>query len=271
MGILLAAAMATVTSLILIGGLIAWRCAPAERRVLTLLVLFELPISPFTFYAIRLPVEGLLESWGVTAESRRLFTQFFRPILEELMKLLPLLFLWKSTTAGTRLWRALAIGLGFGIGEMWMLAAIVYRNDPTTANLGLSTLIGFINERVMVCTIHGALTAMALLRFRTGVPIAIGLHFLGNLPIYFQEIGAFGLAPATWVWLVRAWVVSYCFAVLSLTWLLSGGDSHIAWLLFGDATCPFCGMVYPRATLSRTLRVIPRGDCPRCQARHDAW
>ena len=268
MGILVAAAIATVTSLLVIGGLIAWRSPAGDKRVLILLILVQLPVSPLTTYGLRLPLEGLLEFWGVDAGSRRLFALFSRPVIEELMKLLPILFLWKSTTAETRLWRALAIGLGFGIGELWMLTENVYRTDPVTANLDLLTLTGFINERVMVCLIHGAQTAVALHQYGMGILIAIGLHTVGNLPFYLREILAFGFSEQTWTLILRSWVVWYTLVMGSIVWLMSGGDFHVVWLLFGDATCPFCGMVYPRAKLTWNLTVIHHDHCPRCKARN---
>lgn len=271
MGILIAAGIATAISALTIGGLLAWRSSRSERWLLLILVLVQIPASPLLFYCLRVPLEARLEHWVADANTRRIMALFYRPIFEELLKLWPLLIpsIWKSTTAGNRVWRALALGLGFGIGELWLLAQIVYRDDPVTANMEVWRLFGFINERVMVCLIHGALTAVALHQFGPGLPIAMGLHGLGNLPIYFQEISAFGLSAATWAVLVRAWVLWYFFAMCSLVWMMVGGDFHLIWLLFGDATCPFCGMVYPRATLTWSLRLIHHDHCPRCKARNN--
>lgn len=269
MGILVAATIATLAALLLIGGLISWRSEPAERSTLILLVLAELPLSPILFYGIRQPLEVALEPWG-NAAGVHLLSFLARPIIEELLKLWPLLvpFLWKTTDSRTRLWRALAIGLGFGIGEIWMLAEFTFRVDPATANLDLLKLTGFINERVMVCVIHGALTLVALSRFGTGLVVAMGLHLVGNLPFYLQQISAFGLAPERWATILRVWIVWYFVAMAALPWAMSGGDLHIIWLLFGDATCPFCGMIYPRATLGWGMRVIRHDRCPRCNAKN---
>lgn len=269
MMILIAAAIASLASLLLIGGYISWRATATERAILAFLVLIHLPTSPFVFYALRLPLDGLLERIGFDAGTRRFLAVLYRPVFEELLKLWPLVlpFVWRSNTQDNKLWRALAMGLGFGIGETWMLAEIVHRTDPATANLDLLTLTGFINERMMVCLIHGALTGLVVMQFGTGLPVAIVLHTIGNIPFYLREVSAFGFSAGTWATLVRAWVLWYFFGICLLLSSLAGTDFHALWLLFGDATCPFCGMVYPRATLTWTLRVVHHDHCPRCQRR----
>ncbi|MBS0204749.1 MAG: hypothetical protein JSS49_17730 [Planctomycetes bacterium] len=268
MGILFAAASATLASVVIIGGVIAWNSPPADRWYLVFLGLVMVPASPLTFYGIRLPLDGLLRL-VINDDSHRLVTFAARPMIEELFKLWPLMIpvIWKSTTKETRLWRALAIGLGFGIGEIWLLADIVFRNNPEVANQSVLSLTGFINERAMVCLIHGGLTAIALHTFGAGLPLAITLHAAGNLPFYLQEISAFGLAATTWTSIVRTWVLWYFFMMVAFVWTMAGGDFHAIWLLFGDATCPYCGTVYPRASLTWNLRVVHQDHCPRCKAR----
>ena len=355
MGILIAAAMATAISLLAIGGILAWRSTPPERKILAILILAQLPCSSLLFYGTRSPLDLRLEHWIADPQIRRFLSFLFRPVLEELLKLWPLLIPWicQSTTRDRTLWRGLASGLGFGVGELWLLTSIVYWHDPVTANLDLWSLFGFVNERAMVCLIHGALTAIALQSFvgpesdrndrmldsrdssrnlsRTsaamtpeakptetkttgekslrekfpetkttvtslrlpagdnqsrprqdnstessrapsgsspGILVAIGLHALANLPFFLRDVLAFGLSSGAWGMIVRGWVVGYFFAMVSVVWLMAGGEFHVIWLLFGDATCPYCGMVYPRATLSWTLRIIHYDRCPRCQARN---
>ena len=269
MGILFAAAIATIAALVIIGGIIAWNSTWTDRWFLTFLCLVMMPASPLTFYGLRLPIDGLLQRLVIDDGLRRLVTFALRPLIEELFKLWPLMIpiIWKSTTKETRLWRALAIGLGFGIGEIWLLTEIVFRNNPDVANQSLLSLTGFINERVMVCLIHGALTGIALHQIGPGLPIAIGLHTIGNLPIYLMEISAFGLAATTWTTIVQTWVLWYFFMMVAFVWTMAGGDFHAIWLLFGDATCPYCGTVYPRASLTWNLRVVHQDHCPRCKAR----
>lgn len=270
MGILLAATIATLASLILIGGVLLWKSPVADRKVLLILIVALLPISPIANSLIRLPLEQCLKSCAIDDGLIRLFSFLFRPALEELVKLWPLLipFVWRTTTSQTRVWRALAIGLGFGIGEMWMLAEIVFHNEPEIANLGLLPLTGFINERIMVCVIHGALTAVALNQVLTGFPVSVGLHTAGNLPFFLREISAVALTEHLWKVVLQAWVLWYFFAMMVLIFNLAGGDLHAAWLLFGDARCPYCGMVYPRASLSWTLQVVHYDHCPRCKAHN---
>lgn len=269
MGILIAAAIATLASLLTLGGVIAWRSDRAERWPLILLLVSQLPLSPLIHFGLRVPLDVWLAQ-SVDWRTARFVTFAMRPIIEESLKLWPLLipYVWRTTTTQTRIWRAMAIGLGFGIGESWLLAAITYFGNPTVANYGLLDLTGFINERVMVCVIHGTLTLIALHRFGTGIVIAIGLHLAGNLPFYLQEISAFGIPTPRWSWFMRVWVVWYFAVMAMLPWLITGGDFHVIWLIFGDVTCPYCHFVYPRGTLSWGFRVVHNDHCPRCHAKN---
>ncbi len=269
MGILVAAAIATLASLLTLGGLIVWRSAREERWTLILLCASQLPLSPALHYGLRLPLDTWLE-YATDSSTRQVVTFGMRPFLEEVVKLWPLLlpYVWRTTTSQTKLWRAMAIGLGFGIGEMWLLAAITYVSDPVVANDSLINLTGFINERAMVCVIHGTLTLIALQRFGTGIVLAITLHLAGNLPFYLREVSAFGIPAEGWSRFVRVWVVWYFTVMAALPWMMTGGDFHLIWLLFGDVTCPFCGLVYPRATLTWGLRVVHNDHCPRCNAKN---
>lgn len=269
MGILIAAAIATLASLLTLGVVIAWRSARAERWPLILLLLSQLPLSSLIHFGLRLPLDEWLAQ-AIDWRSARFVSFALRPIIEELCKLWPLLipYFWRTTTDQTKMWRAMSIGLGFGIGELWLLTAITYFNNPVVANYGLLDLTGFINERVMVCVIHGTLTLIALHRFGSGIVIAIALHLAGNLPFYLQEISAFGIPTPRWSWFMRVWVVWYFAVMAMLPWMITGGDFHVIWLIFGDVTCPYCHSVYPRGTLSWGFRVVHNDRCPYCNARN---
>jgi len=270
MGILIAAVLASVSAMLIIGGILLWRSERNERRILLWLMLLQLPISPLLYFTLRVPLDALLERSVAEPYLRDVVTFIQRSFTEELVKLWPLAlpFVWKSLTTKNTIGRGMALGLGFGIGELWLLTKIVLQTDPDTANLPLITLTGFINERVIVCAIHGALTVVALQALLTGLPAAVALHALGTLPFLLEKVCSFGLNARTWGSIKQAWILTYFAMMMSILWTMGGGDLHLIWLLFGDATCPYCGMIYPRATLTWTLTVVHHDHCPRCKHRN---
>jgi len=95
---------------------------------------------------------------------------------------------------------ALAIGLGFGVGEAWTVAGLLSKS-PEIAKYPWYLLNGYMSERMMVCVIHAAFTASALAlifkhkRVFLGLLACMILHFLGNFPIFLAVKNAFGLRP----------------------------------------------------------------------------
>ncbi|MFZ5827265.1 MAG: hypothetical protein ACOY94_23450 [Bacillota bacterium] len=114
------------------------------------------------------------------------------PISEEAIKILPLLFpplLGWVRTRGAALWAGLFLGIGFGLGEIWYLAWSIARL-PDYAGLAWWQFTGFLNERVLVTFIHGALTGIVATGMGRGV--AQGwLHYLYAVALHaFTNIGA---------------------------------------------------------------------------------
>jgi RsiW-degrading membrane proteinase PrsW (M82 family) len=80
---------------------------------------------------------------------------------------------------------ALTIGLGFALGEIWLLAWGIYHSDPSTARLPFYMLGGFIGERIFTIilhsffilpALHGLLTGPG--RFALGLAAGMLLHAL---------------------------------------------------------------------------------------------
>ncbi|MFN8539856.1 MAG: hypothetical protein U0232_20545 [Thermomicrobiales bacterium] len=79
-----------------------------------------------------------------------------RPLTEEPAKLWPLLIpaFARRITRENAVRCAVALGLGFGIGEIGFIAQLIYADGDFNA-LPWYNFSGFINERFMVCLIHG--------------------------------------------------------------------------------------------------------------------
>ncbi|MBI5759532.1 MAG: hypothetical protein HZA46_13520 [Planctomycetales bacterium] len=270
MGILIVAAFTTVLCLTVIGGFVGWRSPRNEWGLLALLVVFELGMSPLAFYGVRLPLDGLLKGWIADVGTYRFVSTFYAPLTEEPTKLWPLLlpWVWRSLSRENAVRRAMALGLGFGIGEIWFLAEIIHRNDPVTAALPWWQLGGFLNERFMVCVMHGAFSAVAIRGRWWGVPAAMTLHFFGNFPIYLRGINAFGWGANVWTNIIGLWVVAYFLTMMFILCWMIAGNLRIGRLLFGDATCPDCGIVYPCPLFRLNLGIKRLERCPGCKKWH---
>src|SRR5215470_11389718 len=213
MGLIIAAALATALALATIGA-IAWRISPpADRRVLALAFLLALPLQPLAFYAVRLPLDavirpalGLGTTWAVIA-------LFYAPLTEEPAKWLVLAVpaVRRAIAPANAVPLALAIGLGFGIGEIAFLAHAIVAS-PGYPDLPFWMFYGFVIERLEVCLLHGAFVAFPIIRlaqgksFWPGALAGVAMHFATNFPIYPARTDVFGLGAAAWALVVMAWV-----------------------------------------------------------------
>jgi len=108
-------------------------------------------------------------------------TILYAPVTEESAKLTLMLFPWirRRNDGKSAIQIGMAIGLGFGVGEMWQ-AAYWLSKDPDIASTPWYLLGGFMIERLLVCFNHVALTTAALRRIRQApvrsVLFAVGLH-----------------------------------------------------------------------------------------------
>jgi hypothetical protein len=272
--------------------------ARAQRGWLVGLALAQLPMAALTFFAVRVPIVRPIWAWLIErldpdaaravasrdpealAESP-LFAALIAieaPLTEELAKagplLLALLFppLWRRFVAdnGRRVPVALAIGLGFGLGEVWLLA-VIGSGAPEVQGLPWYALTGFIVERVMVCGLHGAITAVAITqlgrgpaRVAAGLLGAMALHAALNLPIVLSHARALGIERDAWTLIATVWVQVFLVAMIVLSiWLHRGRDGKRRSFL-GDVRCPTCKRVYARPLMGVNLPWSRYEQCGRC-------
>jgi hypothetical protein len=120
---------------------------------------------------------------------------------------------------------ALAVGAGFGIGEIWFLARALI-TSPNFPEAPFWMFNGFMIERLEVCFLHGVLVALPFWMLARGRSFWVGglagmvLHFLLNFPIYLAQIDALSLGQGPWVAILLLWVVVFvvagCFLVCRL-------------------------------------------------------
>jgi hypothetical protein len=111
-------------------------------------------------------------------------------VFEEATKLLPLLLPRVRGLLADRssaLWAGMALGIGYGLGEAAYLAYGIARN-PHYAHLPWYLFTGYFGERLVVCFLHGVMTAVAVSGVRRGFRqgllgylAAMGLHGLINI------------------------------------------------------------------------------------------
>ncbi|MBI5514631.1 MAG: hypothetical protein HY909_12725 [Deltaproteobacteria bacterium] len=238
-----AAVVATALALVLEGGvLLGASSGKRERRFLVVTAALTLPMCAVALYGVRLPF--LDHVWRALAAllnpdvppallprttAYRVLKIFEAPLAEDLARLWPLFLPWwrRGLAEHHRVRVAAALGLGFGVGELWTVAWLL-RKNPGLVGLPWHALGGFIAERVMVCVMHGAFTAVALRRwgrgFRWGVLGGMGLHLLGNLPILLASLNVPPLGRDAWRALLGLWVLGYFFAMGALLLHLHGEE-----------------------------------------------
>src|SRR5579872_1516364 len=280
-GLYVAAGLTSLFSLLVIAGFILNGTPRANWRFLATVMAVHLPMSLIAFYWLRLPVKGWLA--GQLGPESALFAFLdtcFAPLTEEPAKLWLLLFPWFRLRLRQQNapYVGLAIGLGFGISEAWMIAGLI-SEEPQIAGIpwyAFGTLNGFMTERFMVCVHHGVFTAAALRLFHRaplgGVLCAMGLHYLGNFPIALKAWNAGGLGQTTWTFIVQIWILLFFFGMLVLlNRFLKSADP--AWRglrqhLLGRAKCPGCGLIYERPWLAVNMGTRRYEPCPGCKRWH---
>jgi hypothetical protein len=273
MGIYIAAGITTGVAVAFYGWLIAKLATPVDCRMLLLAFVIALPLQPLAFYAVRVPLNAFLtEAIGPGALLTAL-TLFYAPLTEEPAKWLPLAVPWvrRRLTAGNAVALALAIGLGFAIGEIWFLAHGIAQ-VPRFAALPFYDFVGFFGERLVVCFLHGAFIVYAVRNlaigrsFLLGGLIGMALHFATNFPIFLRAIDLFGLGPTTWAHLIVLWIMVMLIVGAMLVERLTG--DRIRALLLGQAKCPGCGAVYQRPWWAINMGPWRYERCPACRKFH---
>jgi uncharacterized membrane protein YhfC len=111
----------------------------------------------------------------------------------------------------------MALGIGFGIGEIWYLAW-QFSMVPGFSGYPFYYFGGFIGERMIVVFLHGVMTAIAVVGFLkgkkgflVGYSVAVLLHTLTNIGAVLYQIGVWDQNLATIYLLVPIIVASFIF------------------------------------------------------------
>ncbi|UCH77894.1 MAG: hypothetical protein JSU81_09235 [Candidatus Coatesbacteria bacterium] len=273
-GIYIAAAVTSALALAVLGFYIFIRAPRGDRPLLILAAVANFALSPLAYHLLRMPLDRLLAKGLGAYPGLYLFVKtLYAPLTEEPAKLWLLLIPWfvhKVTRKNaTRL--AMALGLGFGVGEIWLLAQMI-ASHPEYAAMPWYYFGGFMSERFMVCLMHGAFTAAALWRFRRGfvfgVLAAMGLHYLGNFPIFVAAVDPLEFGKQAWGIILSFWVIGYFLLMLTVLAFFAYGKFQPGRLFFGLAKCPSCGTVYPRPFWGANLGTVRYERCPACKKWH---
>lgn len=298
------AALIPTLMILLVTGRFFRKAERLDRRLMIAALLFQLPMCALVWYGIRQPMDlmshdthvihkpGLVELWGYLTRLRYpelplaklthtllygLLRGLEAPLVEELAKLWPLLLplFYRNLNRKNAFNVALALGVGFGIGEMWWIALAILTKHPVALGLHwyqFYKLGGFIAERFMVCIFHTAFTYCILMRWKNylavGMLQGMALHYIGNIPLFLVPY-FFGKDPALAFWrdtLLGIWVPLYFLLVLA--WLVAKAKAHSGTHLLGEAVCPECGKSYAKPLFSINGFNKQYERCPHCRKFH---
>lgn len=231
MGILIAAIITTIVAIVVVGSFIRYLSGTAPRWLLILAFLSALPAQPVAFHFIRLPLHELLSQWIGAGALLTAITLFYAPVIEEPAKWFSLVLpsLRKALRPQNAVAVALAVGLGFGVGEIWFLAERFSRS-PQLAGLPFWQFGGLLLERLQVCFLHGALIAWVFKRFSEGKAVwpaallGIALHFLLNFPIFLAAVNVPPLGRMVWPLVMLGYVLF--FTAACVLWVLRLTHPH---------------------------------------------
>jgi DNA-directed RNA polymerase subunit RPC12/RpoP len=249
---------------------------PANERLVWLAAGITLPMQPLVFYLVRVPLDHwLVGQLGSTSLTYQWVTSFYAPLTEEPAKLIALLIpaIRRDISVANFVRYALAIGVGFGVGEMWLIAQFVAR-APAMAALPFYQFGGYASERLLVCLFHSAFVSVALWRLRhrfvLGFAGAAALHWLGNFPILLLAWNVASLGKIFWSTVIQFWLVAYFVLSLALLSYFTFGRITPGRVLFGRRHCPECGRDYdPTIFFGLNFGRTRYERCPHC--RHWHW
>jgi ssDNA-binding Zn-finger/Zn-ribbon topoisomerase 1 len=273
--IYITSAVTTLLALVIIGGFIRWRADKPDHKLLLTLFLIELPVAFIAFYLVRLPLVDssfkFLFSFDLAVYG--FMKNFYAPLTEEPAKLLPLLIpaLRHKITKENFAMAAMALGLGFGIGEIWLVGNFIGQSAQYST-MPWYYFSGFINERFMVCIIHGGMTSFVLSRlnnkFIFGLLGSMCLHFIGNFPIFLAAVNFPALGKETWQVILSLWVTAFFFSMACLLVYFKMGSLQVGKFFYGNSVCPECGFNYPAPVIAINSFKTRYERCPNCRKWH---
>lgn len=280
LGIYIAAILTSLLAAIAFGSLVLQITPKPDCSLVLVLTICGLPLSVSTYYLVRLPIDrGLEKQLGKESSAYTAARLCYAPVTEEPAKLLPLLLLLLPPFRG-HLTRdsvvaiGMALGLGFAIGEMWLVAHFIAA-DPKLGAFPFYMYGGYIGERLQTCLTHSGFTVLAVWGLRRGwgwfiVGLSGGmvLHFLGNFPIYLMRQDAWGLGKDVWSQIVGVWVALFSVGALVLLGLIYFGPTAAKKLLTAKVLCPDCGQLYRQPIFGMNMGMKRYEQCPLCKKWH---
>jgi len=200
-GLMMAALAVSLYATVIYGAYLAAKAPKAERPMLLLLFVSQLPMSMAAFVALRGPLDAAVRA--VLSPEHWLYpwvTLLYAPLTEELAKLWPLLLpvVAKGITRDNLGRAARALGVGFGVGEALWVAHLVLQ-DPRVRPLPWHLFVPFMRERFQVALIHALLVALTLhgvtaqpRRVGRWLAAAMGAHLALNAPVLLAAKGWLG-------------------------------------------------------------------------------
>ncbi|MFC5453816.1 hypothetical protein [Prosthecobacter fluviatilis] len=270
-GIYIAAILTNLIAIAVFGVLIHKLPKPANGWLLLAAVLICLPLQPLAFYCVRLPLDHWLAGW-LTRKSMayQWLVTLYAPLTEEPAKLLVLLIpaILRDVRPENFTRYALAIGLGFALGEMWFIAERV-SHQPALAKLPFYQFGGYVNERLMTCVFHSAFAAITLSQLRRSLWLGLGgamvAHWAANFPISLMAWNVGGLGRTTWGGIVGLWLVVLLVGALALLARYTTGRSFPWRLLYGIRHCPECGTDFEPSPMAVNFGDKRYEKCPHCR------
>jgi hypothetical protein len=195
---------------------------------------------------------------------------FYAPFTEEPAKLVPLLIpaIRRDIQPVNFVRYALAIGLGFALGEMWFVANRV-AHTPQFANLPFYQFGGYVTERLMTCIFHSAFVSLSLWRLRNrfalGFAAAAAAHWLGNAPILLLSAKALGMKKVLRVAFVETWLMLYFFAAAGLLAYFAFGRVSPIRLFYRRRLCPTCHEEFDPPIFGVNVGTLRYERCPHCR------
>lgn len=273
-GIYPAAALTSGIAAALFGTFIFKLRQPADGRLLWLAALIALPLQPFAFYFVRVPLDHwLVAQLGSSSATYTWLSSLYAPLTEEPAKLVPLLLpaIFRDVRRENFVRYALAIGVGFAVGEMWFVADRIAR-VPALAVLPFYQFGAYMNERLMTCVFHSAFVSVALWRlqrrFALGFAGAVALHWLSNFPVFLMAWNVGGLGKTFWMVSIQCFLVLYFFAALAWLSFCAFGQVVPTWIIYGPRRCPECETDYDAPLFALNFGSTRYERCPHCRRWH---
>lgn len=272
-GIYVAAVVAALIAMSVIGALVLVPAPRDARRPLILAFLLQLPMSAGAYYLLRMPLDAGVQALGPDESLHALLASLYAPVTEEPVKLLPLLIpaIWAVAKSGRPVIAGLALGLGFGVGEIGFLAWLIAQNEQA-AQLPFYVFTGFIGERVLVAFLHGAMTATAIWFFVRGrwwgILVAMAIHYALNFPVYLASLGTFGWGREIWLTVGLMWVVVLVIVMGALLVYFQKGRGGVKRMFGATRECPGCGESYKPGIVGLNLVMRRYERCPHCRKWH---